>query len=36
MHEHGALAGIQLAYPGVNDPNLCTREVPRALDAQGG
>ncbi|MEQ8665352.1 MAG: FAD-dependent oxidoreductase [Rhodospirillales bacterium] len=30
MHEHGALAGIQLAYSGINGPNLYTREVPMA------
>ncbi len=30
MHEHGALAGIQLAYSGINGPNLYTREVPLA------
>ena len=30
IHEHGALAGIQLAYPGINGPNLYTREVPMA------
>ena len=34
MKEHGALAGIQLAYSGVNGPNLYTREVPRAVSAQ--
>ena len=28
MHEHGALAGIQLAYSGINGPNLYSREVP--------
>ena len=28
---HGALAGIQLAYPAINGPNLYTREVPRAV-----
>ena len=33
MHEYGALAGIQLAYPGVNGPNLYTKEVPRAPSA---
>ena len=33
MKEHGALAGIQLAYSGVNGPNLYTREVPRAVSA---
>jgi len=30
IHEHGALAGVELAYPGVNGPNLYTREVPMA------
>ncbi len=30
IHEHGALAGIQLAYSGINGPNFYTREVPRA------
>ena len=34
MKEHGALAGIQLAYSGVNGPNLNTREVPLAVSAQ--
>ncbi|KNG92837.1 FAD-dependent oxidoreductase [Pseudaestuariivita atlantica] len=34
MKEHGALAGIQLAYSGVNGPNLYTREVPLAVSAQ--
>lgn len=33
MHEHGALAGIQLAYPGINGPNMYTREVPRGPSA---
>lgn len=33
MHSHGALAGIQLAYSGVNGPNLYTKEVPRAPSA---
>ncbi|MFD1508010.1 FAD-dependent oxidoreductase [Lacimonas salitolerans] len=33
MKEHGALAGIQLAYSGVNGPNLYTREVPLAVSA---
>ncbi|MEZ5774937.1 MAG: NAD(P)-binding protein [Hyphomicrobiaceae bacterium] len=28
IHEHGALAGIELAYSGTNGPNLYTREVP--------
>jgi len=34
MKEHGALAGIQLAYSGVNGPNLYTKEVPMAVSAQ--
>ena len=34
MKTHGALAGIQLAYSGVNGPNLYTREVPLAVSAQ--
>lgn len=33
MHEHNALAGIQLAYSGINGPNLYTREVPRGPSA---
>lgn len=33
MKTHGALAGIQLAYSGVNGPNLYTREVPLAVSA---
>lgn len=33
MKEHGALAGIQLAYSGVNGPNFYTREVPLAVSA---
>ncbi|EPX82846.1 NADH:flavin oxidoreductase, Old Yellow Enzyme family [Rubellimicrobium thermophilum DSM 16684] len=33
MKSHGALAGIQLAYPGVNGPNLYTREVLLAVSA---
>ncbi|WP_374371021.1 NAD(P)-binding protein [Dongia sp.] len=33
MKRNGALAGIQLAYSGVNGPNLYTREVPRAPTA---
>jgi dimethylamine/trimethylamine dehydrogenase len=28
---HGALAGIQLAYPGINGPNFYSREVPLAV-----
>jgi dimethylamine/trimethylamine dehydrogenase len=30
IHEYDALAGIELAYSGVNGPNLYTREVPMA------
>ncbi len=33
MHEFGALAGIQLAYSGINGPNLYTKEVPRGPSA---
>nr|WP_260854969.1 NAD(P)-binding protein [Mesorhizobium amorphae] len=33
MRSHGALAGIQLAYSGINGPNLYTREVPRGPTA---
>jgi dimethylamine/trimethylamine dehydrogenase len=33
VHEHGALAGIQLAYAGINGPNLYSKEVPRAPSA---
>ncbi|WP_415183840.1 FAD-dependent oxidoreductase [Phaeovulum sp.] len=33
MKTHGALAGIQLAYSGINGPNLYTKEVPRAPSA---
>ena len=33
MKSHGALAGIQLAYSGINGPNLYTREVPLAPSA---
>ena len=28
IHSGGALAGIELAYPGINGPNLYSREVP--------
>ena len=28
IHEYDALAGIELAYSGINGPNLYTREVP--------
>ena len=31
MKSHGALAGIQFAYSGINGPNLYTREVPLAV-----
>ncbi|MGH6885854.1 MAG: hypothetical protein ACREGK_07260, partial [Geminicoccales bacterium] len=30
VHGHGALAGIELAYAGMNGPNLYTREIPLA------
>ncbi len=33
IQEHDALAGIQLAYSGINGPNLYTREVPLAVTA---
>src|SRR5215813_14413954 len=33
IHRHGALAGIQLAYSGINGPNLYTKEVPRGPTA---
>ena len=33
IKEHGALAGIQLAYSGINGPNLYSREVPLAPTA---
>lgn len=33
MHNGQALAGIELAYPGINGPNLYTREVPMAPTA---
>jgi dimethylamine/trimethylamine dehydrogenase len=33
MHEHGSLAGVQLAYSGINGPNLYTKEVPRGPSA---
>ncbi len=33
MHEYDALAGIELAYSGVNGPNLYSKEVPRAPTA---
>lgn len=31
VKSHGALAGIQLAYSGINGPNLYSREVPLAV-----
>ena len=33
IHEHGALAGIELAYNGLNGPNHYGREVPMAPSA---
>ena len=33
VHEHGSLAGIELAYNGLNGPNLYSREVPMAPTA---
>ena len=33
MKQHGALAGIQLAYSGINGPNLYSKEVPLAPSA---
>ncbi len=33
MKEHGSLAGIQLAYSGINGPNLYSKEVPIAVSA---
>jgi len=33
MKTHGALAGIQLAYSGINGPNFYSREVPMAPTA---
>lgn len=33
IHEFDALAGIELAYSGINGPNLYTREVPMAATA---
>ena len=33
IQRHGALAGIQLAYSGINGPNLYSREVPLAPTA---
>ena len=33
IHEHDALAGIELAYNGLNGPNLFGREVPMAPTA---
>ena len=33
VKEYGALAGIELAYSGVNGPNFYSREVPRAVSS---
>jgi len=33
VHEYDALAGIELTYPGINGPNLYSREVPMAPTA---
>ena len=33
MKSHGALAGVQLAYSGINGPNFYTKEVPLAPSA---
>lgn len=33
MKQHGGLAGIQLAYSGINGPNLYSKEVPMAVSA---
>ena len=33
MQRHGALAGIQLAYSGINGPNMYSKEVPLAPSA---
>ncbi len=33
MKSHGALAGIQLAYSGINGPNMYSKEVPLAPSA---
>ena len=33
VHEHGALAGTELTYAGINGPNLYSREVPLAPSA---
>ncbi|MEC8276052.1 MAG: NADH:flavin oxidoreductase, partial [Pseudomonadota bacterium] len=33
IKEHGALAGIQLAYSGINGPNLYSKEIPLAPTA---
>lgn len=33
IHEYGALAGIELAYSGINGPNFYSREVPMAATA---
>ncbi len=33
VHEHGALAGTELTYAGINGPNLYSREIPLAPTA---
>ncbi len=33
IHEYDTLAGIELTYPGINGPNLYTKEVPMAATA---
>jgi len=33
VHDYDALAGIELTYPGINGPNLYSREVPMAPTA---
>ena len=33
LHEYDTLAGIELTYPGINGPNLYTKEVPMAATA---
>ena len=34
VHEHGALAGIELCYSGIHEPNLYSRIAPMAPSAQ--
>ena len=33
IHNYDTLAGIELTYPGINGPNLYTKEVPMAATA---